>query len=219
MTGLGGALIGFGGATVIIANDPIDHNYQQEARLVFGKMPAVPSDMNRRLRRAFRDVFNNSVQIVAYTQAAYTSSNRYEGALEAGDVGWADLHFSNADAYLRQAGVYFAQQESALAVLISELNRNGIVIDAAPYGDYQSLREFQWWLREWPNFPTVGPGVDPNPVRDVLYTLGFTAEQVDEITWIVATERVDRFGPVQWFPDLIWNVAAGMTEMGLVFQE
>jgi hypothetical protein len=218
LIGLNSTLIALGSATYIISSDPVDHDYEREDLVTFGKLP-VPDGVNpRRLRRAFRDVFNNAIQIVAYTEAAYTASNRYEGALEREHVYWIDYHFAMADEYLRQAGYYLNLQEGALATLIGELNRAGIIIDAAPGGDFGALWQFAWWLRNWPNYPSVGGGIDPNPVRNALRELGFSAEEVDNMTALVATARVDYYYPVV-FPDVLWNITSGMAEMGWVFQQ
>jgi len=197
-----GLLLGGGGGAasgLLLTNyypaDPSDSNYTTIAQPIIPSFSpiTVGGTVNRAQADAFNSLIANQAAIVGVTNAAVTSANRAQGALDAGNTVWQIRQKQAAQLYTVTLGGLLRRQVTLLGSLRNAIG-NSISIPITP----SNVFAFEW------NILTYGL---PAPLSQTLGMYGLTSSQISETTKLLAVQDINvasgRFPDILTAPQVI----------------
>jgi len=173
---------GSSGAAGLIARDPADTNYTQIAQPTFGSYTKIKPDsmISSRVASDFNAILATQVQIVGYSKAVYTASNRATGAADANNKTWVDKQTQAARGFLGKLSSLYLQQSDNFKRLKKDWSLNVLL---SPGRDYNE--EFRGDLVSNPNAPTVVA------ITNGLKKMGLGSDEIEDVLVIMSGSHTD----------------------------
>jgi hypothetical protein len=171
--------------------------------------------ISSRVASDFNAILATQVQIVGYSKAVYTASNRATGAADANNKTWVDKQTQAARGFLGKLSSLYLQQSDNFKRLKKDWSLNVLL---SPGRDYNE--EFRGDLVSNPNAPTVVA------ITNGLKKMGLGSDEIEDVLVIMSGSHTDtRPGllpsptsvppPAMYFPDALQYAVDANIEMAI----